>query len=954
MNNREIFINFINTLFNPYIEEIEQAQETVSCDKKAGDFSLLVHQKIVRDYINNYTPYRGLLLYHGLGSGKTCSAIAIAEAIKTYKQIIVMTPASLQTNFLSELKKCGDSLYKYNQYWEFISTDDEEVINQFHTVLKIPRSVIRKNGGAWFVDVRKKSNFTSLTTEEQANLNKQLNMMIKKKYEFLNYNGLRLDHLKTKAIFKNAIKEKRNPFDNTVVIIDEAHNFVSRIINKLRSKQDSISVKLYNYLKTAQNVRLVFLTGTPIINYPNEIAVLFNMLRGSIKTFNINLNIKNKKKVNETFIKKTLEKTFVSDYIQYSSGTQTISITRNPFGFISNYDAAEYKGVLLNEQGNLDDNSFLELVKKTLGEHKIEYISHTIDLYNALPDDLAMFRAKFFDKNNNLINSDLFKRRILGLTSYYRSASEQLLPSLNPPIIERIPMNTYQLGIYESARKQERDREKKDAKKRRAAKKKTGDGEIYSTTSTYRIFSRAFCNFVFPIEHKRPLPLKDEELEDILDKNVGEDLLDNASLKELENNPDGMVSADDIEQLKQSKKETSDRSYGRRITSALKFLKKNESRFLTKAHLIKYSPKFLKMLENIQNPDNIGLNLVYSQFRTLEGIGIFKLVLEANGFVEFKLKRTNITWEIENPENLGQPSFVLYTGTETVEEKEIVRNIFNGTWKGIPSNIAEQLATHSENNDHGEIIKVFMITAAGAEGISLRNVRYVHITEPYWHPIRIEQVIGRARRICSHHTLPEEERNVSVYIYLMTFNRELLDNEGEMSKELKIHDLSKLDKKTPITSDEALYEISNIKEEVNRQLLLSVKEASLDCSIYAHRSQEDLQCFSFGKIPSSIFSYLPSIDKQPVRTSKKHKQLDRKKQVWKGKAIKIDGKKYVMRVYTDPSNKKKIIKREIYDLNSYKLVLKNMKKGISSGEAILLGELQFKAGTKVLVPVWFK
>lgn len=162
MNNREIFINFINTLFNPYIEEIEQSQETASCDKKAGDFSLLVHQKIVRDYINNYTPYRGLLLYHGLGSGKTCSAIAIAEGIKTYKQIIVMTPASLRTNFISELKKCGDPLYKYNQYWEFVPAEDDEIINQLHTILKIPRSVIRKNKGAWFVDIRKQSNFTSL------------------------------------------------------------------------------------------------------------------------------------------------------------------------------------------------------------------------------------------------------------------------------------------------------------------------------------------------------------------------------------------------------------------------------------------------------------------------------------------------------------------------------------------------------------------------------------------------------------------------------------------------------------------------------------------------------------------------------------------------------------------------------------------------------------------------
>ena len=40
-----------------------------------------------------------------------------------------------------------------------------------------------------------------------------------------------------------------------------------------------------NYILSANNCRVVFLTGTPIINYPNEIGVLFNMLRGYIKTF---------------------------------------------------------------------------------------------------------------------------------------------------------------------------------------------------------------------------------------------------------------------------------------------------------------------------------------------------------------------------------------------------------------------------------------------------------------------------------------------------------------------------------------------------------------------------------------------------------------------------------------------------------------------------------------------
>ena len=82
LNNREIFINFINSLFEPYKQELikedaDPDNPNRSCDKKIGDFKPLTHQKIVRDYINLYTPYRGLLLYHGLGSGKSCSSICI-------------------------------------------------------------------------------------------------------------------------------------------------------------------------------------------------------------------------------------------------------------------------------------------------------------------------------------------------------------------------------------------------------------------------------------------------------------------------------------------------------------------------------------------------------------------------------------------------------------------------------------------------------------------------------------------------------------------------------------------------------------------------------------------------------------------------------------------------------------------------------------------------------------
>ena len=68
----------------------------------------------------------------------------------------------------------------------------------------------------------------------------------------------------------------------------------------------------------------------------------------------------------------------------------------------------------------------------------------------------------------------------------------------------------------------------------------------------------------------------------------------------------------------------------------IKLLKENSKEYLTPDGLITYSPKFLNVLNNIENPKNNGLHLIYSQFRTLEGIGILKFVLEANGYAHFK------------------------------------------------------------------------------------------------------------------------------------------------------------------------------------------------------------------------------------------------------------------------------------------------------------------------------
>ena len=225
MNNREVFVEFINSLFEPYKDELQRLDGKL--DSSSKDRELFTHQKIVRDYLNLYTPYRGLLLYHGLGSGKTCSSIAIAEGMKSSKNILIMTPAALRMNYIQQLMECGDQIFKKNQYWEFVDAIDDNTIRQLSKILSLPYDNIQKNKGAWLVDMKKTSNFDTLTLEDKNSLEKQIIQMIRFKYEFLNYNGLRDDRWGQLTNHGT-----QNPFNNKVIIIDEAHNFESRIVHK--------------------------------------------------------------------------------------------------------------------------------------------------------------------------------------------------------------------------------------------------------------------------------------------------------------------------------------------------------------------------------------------------------------------------------------------------------------------------------------------------------------------------------------------------------------------------------------------------------------------------------------------------------------------------------------------------------------------------------------------------
>ena len=979
MNNREFFVNFINSLFNEYREEFLSDEADISCDtigSSSNAFSLLTHQKIVRDYLNVYTPYRGLLLFHGLGAGKTCTSIAIAEGFKSNKKVIIMTPASLRRNYMEELKKCGDTMYKKNQYWHWVSiTKHPEALETLSSVLHLSVEYIQRKKGAWLVNVTQPSNYDSLESSEIKSLDDQLDEMIQYKYKFINYNGLRRDKLRDMT---NNFES--NIFDDAIVIIDEAHNFISRIVNKITKEKEiavdkngkkervpySLALILYDLLLSAKNARVVLLTGTPIINYPNEIGILFNILRGYIKTWEIPLDIQTGQSVTREKLQELFAKEKLLDYLDYSKD-KVITITRNPFGFENKYKGdGEYTGVTnkkketrgedgkvrLEERGAMSDADFERRVISILENNRLSVNTHGIRIsyQKALPDKFDEFTELFINMGTGQTkNIDLFKRRILGLASYFRSAQESLMPrydKLTDFHVVRIPMSDYQFTVYELARSQERKQEKSSKQKKGVIDE---NGIYKDPSSTYRIFSRLYCNFVMPKPPGRPLP-KEEREETAAQPDVEgvyEEALKLTSKRGEDGDAwDGELEGDEaIEKL-------ADATYSVRIERAIDYVKEHEQEFLSPEGLQTYSPKYLNMLENIQDPEHLGLHLVYSQFRTLEGIGIFTMVLEANGFTRFKIKKDAAgVWNLDiSEENRGKSTFALYTGTESAEEKEILRNIYNSQWD-VKSPITAELKQIAHNNHMGEIIKVFMITAAGSEGINLRSTRYVHIMEPYWHPARIDQVIGRARRICSHKELPEALQTVEVYLYLMAFSPEQIKSEASI--ELKRKDLSKKkyllpskakksegkekegkegkegeEKKknkekekeedkmdfVPFTSDQALYEISTIKEEVSSQLLTAIKEASIDCAIYSKAgNKEQLHCVQFGEPSTGKFAYLPNYKKEEPDTATK---MNKKALEWRGKLFSFRGKEYIYR---------KIDKTHgnLYDVDSYNRALEN-------------------------------
>ncbi|NBV69097.1 MAG: hypothetical protein EBR74_11255, partial [Flavobacteriia bacterium] len=177
-----------------------------------------------------------------------------------------------------ELKRAGDPLYKKNQSWSFVSTagqpDLEDILSK---KMSLSLDFIRKKKGVWMAETESTSTpFSELSEEDQIAVDKQLDQMIRAKYLDINYNGI--NHRMMSELTENYTK---NPFDNTVIIIDEVHNV------KDETGRGFTPSKALDLVTKKTTVKLLLLSATPMFNDPGEIIWILNLLNRNDKRYEL-------------------------------------------------------------------------------------------------------------------------------------------------------------------------------------------------------------------------------------------------------------------------------------------------------------------------------------------------------------------------------------------------------------------------------------------------------------------------------------------------------------------------------------------------------------------------------------------------------------------------------------------------------------------------------------------
>ena len=946
---RKAFVQWVNEEMYPQVLQKVKDQTTQGS-------SLKVYQMLIQTYLGIDTPFRGLLVYHGLGTGKTASAVSLAEGLSSDLPIRTLLPASLETEFIKEVRRWGlrdlneDNTWSYKAYkdWskEELATlketrgldgkalqkilrqtqasykkeliqESEATDEELESLLQTAVSEIKDKKGFWTPDPSG-TRTEDLTPVERACVRQQIQWLISQKYNFIHYKPFpkvkassipelvegeedseeddEWEPGESKAIathnqaivkqLETRLKHNRkhhgidSPFYKEVIIIDEVHNFVRQILN-----QSKTSLIFYQWIVNAKDVKLVFLSGTPVINKPCEIAILFNMLKGLIRVYSVSLQTTLSP---EEMTKRLQEVIYASPspielfYVEPKQGKLVISFIQESSGFESLAETPE-EGPSLVYTIQTQDASFQDFVASLY--HAVRQVVPQ-DVSSLLPSEATFqglsakeireiqqghprifdtdldllfnrqqklfdiyeegrlvdmtnhedFMRYFFESSLQIPDTKrvLLKRMLMGLTSYYpidRTSIVEMPQIVKPKIhseaykgyliLKELNVVSCPMSQIQFEKYNEMWAQESAMDKLRTLRGAYDDDAPYH----YHMRTRQTCNIIFRKDDFRTLKKTEtnhQEIED-LKQRAYQDLLESRSLH-----------------------------YDQELS--------------------KVSPKMYEILKNMKTYTKDGAStgkvLFYSDFRADAGSEAFELVLKSNGYERFDTKK---------PQESKGLRYTFITGSESTEDRRIHKECYN-----------------EERNRYGEYIQVMIISSAGAEGLSLSCVRQVHLLEPYWNYVRIDQVLGRAIRMRSHTLLEPADRNVEQYLYLSVLPPgtnldavyesirgldtweipEWTDLKAELSKASHkaykevFEGLVNLNlAESELSTDQHLFEVMETKYKVSTEINAVIQESSLDCIPHT-RDDPALndRCIRFSKQLLGEIAYFPGISSHLLET----------------------------------------------------------------------------------------
>lgn len=722
--------------------------ETYSNILSNAPFELQPHQAFVKNFLSLQTPYNSLLLYHGLGSGKTCSAIGVCEEQRDYlkqmginKKIIIIAAPNVQDNFRLQLFD-ERKLVETDGIWNIRACTGNKMLKEINP-----------------------TNLRMLTKDM---IIKQINHLINTYYSFVGYIQFAnmVDDIIAKvdsalgdsASVSQEIRQKyinaqlNNEFNNSLIVIDEVHNI--RIADE--NPRKSAAVNLMKIAHSVENLRFLLLSATPMYNNYAEIVWLLNLMNVNDKRAAVEIKqifgpdgkflVDTSKPDGEQNVGERLFVQKCTGYVSFVRGENPYTF---PFRVYPDLFAPPANTFISpsTEDKSPDDNPHPEYPAYQMNNKPIDKETPPIiPMFLTNIGETQMYGYKciinYLKREQMQLTNDALKFENMETFGY--TILQKPIEALNMVYpVDGLKEYAKELEVAASAAKEVR--------------------LIDAPVSKEQLAKYKTSPLVKEIEQEQ----KEESVREGLDleEEDGKQSGGEPVIRGILSNITGKSGLKYAMQFEGS----GDSAIKGNFEYRPRILKKY-GRIFSPDNIRYYSAKIAQICASIRtlNHDGVGFHaskgiiLIYSQYID-SGLIPVALALEELGFTRygkdskslFKTPPPNTPVDVNTMlPRQGKAPFMPARYTMITGDKRLSKN-----------NDADIKAITSINNKDGNIIKVVLISTAGSEGIDLKFIRQVHILDPWYNMNRIEQIIGRAVRNFSHKDLPFNERNVEIFLH---------------------------------------------------------------------------------------------------------------------------------------------------------------------------------------------